>query len=57
MAEKEVAGCKLSTWAKVINMGLGVLMVIYSVFTFFSIALDIFDASPVIIVTFKCYEM
>ena len=57
MAEKEVAGCKMSTWAKVINMGLGVLMVIYSIFTFFSVALDIFDASPVIIITFKCYEM
>ncbi len=57
MAEKEVAGCRLSTWAKVINMGLGVLMVVYSVFTFFSVALDLFDASPVLIISFKVYEM
>ena len=35
----------MSTWAKVINMGLGVLMVVYSVFSFFSVALDVFDAS------------
>ncbi len=57
MAEKEVAGCKISTWAKFINMGLGALMVFYSIITFFSVALDIFDASPVIIVTFKVYQM
>ena len=57
MAEKEVCGMKLSTLAKVVNMLLGALMVLYSFLTFFTIALDIFDASPIIIITFKVYEM
>ena len=48
---------KISTWAKLINMGLGALMVFYSFMTFFTIALDIFDASPILIISFKVYQM
>ena len=55
--EKEMLGCKLSTWAKVINMALGALMVFYSIISFFSVALDVFDASPILIISFKIYEM
>ena len=57
MAEKEFCGCKYSTLAKILNMGLGALMVVYSVFTIFSVALDIFDASPILTISFKVYEM
>ena len=58
MAEtKSFAGCKLSSWAKIINMCLGGLMVFYSIISFFSVALDVFDASPVLIISFKIYEM
>ena len=55
--EREACGIKLSTWAKIANMGLGVAMIVYSVLTFFTIALDIFDASPILIISFKIYEM
>ena len=55
--EKEMCGFKLSTWAKIINMCLGALMVFYSIFSFFSVALDIFDASPILIISFKVYQM
>ena len=57
MPEKEACGIRLSTWAKIVNMGLGALMVFYSVITFFTIAVDIFDASPVVIISFRIYEM
>ena len=57
MAEKEVCGCRLSTLAKVINMVLGALMVLYSFLTMFNIAFSIFDESPIIIISFKVYEM
>ena len=58
MAEKEACGIKLSTWAKIANMLLGALMIFYSIITFFTIALDIFDdASFILIVSFRIYEM
>ena len=56
-AEREACGIKWSTWAKIVNMGLGVLMIFYSVITFFSIAVDIFEASPVLVISFRLYEM
>ena len=55
--EKMMCGCKISMLAKLINVGLGILMIFFSIFSFFTIALDIFDASPVLIISFKCYEM
>mgnify|MGYP000123658434 CR=1 FL=1 len=55
--EREACGIKLSTWAKIINMALGVIMIVYSILTFFTIAVDIFDASPVLIISFRLYEM
>ena len=55
--ETEIAGMKLSTWAKLINVCLGVGMVLFSVFSFFSIPTDVVDATPVLIVSFKIYEM
>ena len=48
---------RIITWAKALNMGLGALMIVYSFLTFFSIALDIFDASPILIISFKVYEV
>ena len=32
-------------------------MFLFSVLTFFSIALDVFDASPILVISFKLYEM
>ena len=55
--EKEVCGCKVSTLVKLTNVVLGLLMILYSVLSFFTIVLDVFDASPVLIISFKCYEM
>ena len=55
--EREMAGMKLSTWAKLINVGLGCAMVFFSVFSFFNVATDVLDASPVMIISFKVYEM
>ena len=55
MAEKELCSIRLSTWAKIINMALGALMVFYSVMTFFTSALKLGDVSYVIGVTFKAY--
>ena len=45
---------KISTWAKVTNMGLGALMILWSVFTFFSIELG---SEAVIAITFKVYSV
>ena len=45
---------KISTWAKVVNMGLGVLMIVYSFFTFFSLSLG---SEAVIIIMFKGYSV
>ena len=55
--EREACGIKLSTWAKILNMGLGVIMIVYSIMTFFTIALDVFDASPILVISFRIYEM
>ena len=55
--EKELCGCKYSTLAKIANMGLGILMVFYSVITFFSIATAVFKESPILVIMFKVYEM
>ena len=55
--EKEVCGCKISTIAKLINVCLGILMIFYSIFTFFSVAWDMWTSSPVIVITFRVYEM
>ena len=52
--EREWCGMKISTWAKVTNMGLGVLMILWSVFTFFSINLG---SEAVIAITFKAYSV
>ena len=58
MAEKEACGIRLSVWAKIANMLLGALMIFYSIITFFTIALDIFDdASFILIISFRIYEM
>ena len=54
---KEWCGMKVSTWAKLINVALGSIMIIYSFMTFFSLAFDLISESPVIIITFKVYEM
>mmetsp|Transcript_6236 Transcript_6236/g.8325 ORF Transcript_6236/g.8325 Transcript_6236/m.8325 type:complete len:163 (-) Transcript_6236:143-631(-) len=54
---KKCGGMQVSTWAKLINMGLGGLMVFYSVITFFTIAADILSSSPILIVSFKIYEI
>ena len=57
MAEKEYCGMKLSTWAKVINMGLGALMIFYSIFTFVTVIGAAFDVSGILIISFRIYEM
>ena len=57
MAEKEYCGMKLSTWAKVINMGLGALMIFYSIFTFFTVLGAVFDVSAILVISFRIYEM
>ena len=58
MAEKEACGIRLSTWAKIANMVLGAIMIFYSIITFFTVALDIFDdASFVLVISFRVYEM
>ena len=55
--EKEFCGMKLTTWAKVLNMALGAAMVTYSVLTIFTVALDAFSSSPILIISFRVYEM
>ena len=57
MAEKEACGIKYSTWAKIINMVLGLVMIVYGVLTLFTVALDVFDASPILVISFKIYEV
>ena len=58
MAEKEACGIRLSVWAKIANMLLGAIMIFYSIITFFTVALDIFDdASFVLVISFRVYEM
>ena len=58
MAEKEACGIRLSVWAKIANMVLGAIMIFYSIITFFTVALDIFDdASFVLVISFRIYEM
>ena len=57
MGEKEVCGCKISTIAKLINVCLGILMIFYSIFSFFTVVLDLTDKSFVIVITFRVYEM
>ena len=58
MAEqKEYCGARVSTWIKILNMILGILMVVYSVLTIFTVALDLFDETPILVITFRVYEM
>ena len=52
--EKEMAGCKCSTWIKFIQMLIGVIMVAYSIFSFFEVHVD---ANSIVIYSFKVYEM
>ena len=52
--EKVIAGCRVSTWVKFVNMILGGLMIFYSVVSFWSIPID---TTAVIIITFRVYEM
>ena len=55
--EKEACGIKLTTWAKILNMGLGAAMVTYSILTMFTVALDAFSSSPILIISFRVYEV
>ena len=52
--EKEWCNIKISTWAKFSNMGLGVAMILWSVFTFFSLELG---DEAIIAIFFKCYSV
>ena len=52
--EKEMAGCKCSTWIKMLNMIIGGCMIAYSFFSFFDLHAD---ANSIVIYTFKVYEM
>ena len=55
--EKMVCGCKISTLVKLINMILGVLMIVESFFSFFTVVFDILSESAILIICFKVYEM
>ena len=48
---------RLTTLAKVVNMALGASMIIYSVLTIFTIALSALDSSPIIVISFRIYEV
>ena len=57
MAEKVIFGANASTWIKILNVILGCLMIFYSFFTMFTVVFDVFDASPILIVSFRVYEI
>lgn len=52
--EKSFAGCTLSTWARLINLIVGGLMIAYSVFSFFEIPSG---DNAIMLYSFKVYEM
>lgn len=53
--EKTVVCCKVSTWFKLVNMVLGGLMIVFSIFTFFSI--DVPTDQLIMVYSFKVYQM
>ena len=55
LREKQVLGCNWSTWFKLINLVVGVLMCAYAFFSLFEIGGG--ETSLIMIYIFKIYEM
>ena len=51
--EKSYAGCTFSTWARLINLIVGGLMIAYSIFSFFEIPSG---DDAIMLYSFKVYE-
>ena len=58
MAEsKRICGFEIAQFTRMINVALGAVMVVFSALTLFNIPSSLMSESPVLIISFKVYEM